>query len=75
LQVVESHTLSVRFLLSHFDHRYGTHEKQTEKQANKGVLPRVSDAEHDDPEYRNWIDSRLTASALGEDHAYQWFFA
>ena len=28
----------------HFDHRYGTYEAQTEKQANKGVLPRVTEA-------------------------------
>ena len=48
----------------HFDHRYGTYEGQTEKQANKGVLPRVSDAKHDDPGYRieprYWVDARLT---------------
>jgi hypothetical protein len=36
----------------HFDHRYGTYEGQTEKQANKGVLPRVSETKHDDPTYR-----------------------
>jgi hypothetical protein len=36
----------------HFDHRYGTYEGQTQKQANKGVLPRVPDSRHDDPQYR-----------------------
>src|SRR5262249_35619288 len=48
----------------HFDHRYGTYEGQTEKQANKGVLPRVSDEQHADPEYmiepRYWVDAQLT---------------
>jgi hypothetical protein len=63
----------------HFDHRYGTYKGQTEKQANKGVLPPVSDAQHDDPEYRieprYWVDAKLTSSALKEDDAYEWFFA
>jgi hypothetical protein len=63
----------------HFDHRYGTYEGQTEKQANKGVLPPVSDAQHDDPEYRirprYWVDAKLTSSVLAEDDAYDWFFA
>jgi len=63
----------------HFDHRYGTYEGQTEKQANKGVLPPVSDAQHDDPEYRiqprYWVDANLTSSALAEDDSYEWFFA
>jgi hypothetical protein len=63
----------------HFDHRYETYEGQTEKQANKGVLPRVPDAKHDDPEYRieprYWVDAKLTSSALAEDDIYEWFFA
>ena len=63
----------------HFDHRYGTYEGQTEKQANKGVLPQVSDAKHADPAYRieprYWIDSALTDQALGEDAEASWFFS
>lgn len=63
----------------HFDHRYGTYEGQTEKQANKGVLPRVPDAKHGDPGYRieprYWVDSKLTSNALGQDYSYRWFFA
>jgi hypothetical protein len=66
-------------MLWQFDHRYGTYEGQTEKQANKGVLPRVSDAQHDDPKYRieprYWVDSGLTSGALADDDTYEWFFA
>ena len=63
----------------HFDHRYGTYEGQTEKQANKGVLPRVSDAKHNEPNYRieprYWVDSGLTHQTLGQDAEASWFFS
>ncbi|WP_376704203.1 N-6 DNA methylase [Mesorhizobium sp. ISC25] len=63
----------------HFDHRYGTYEDQTEKQANKGVLPHVPDAKHNDPRYRieprYWVEARLTHEALGEVCDHKWFFA
>lgn len=63
----------------HFDHRYGTYENQTEKQANKGVLPRVSDEKHSSAEYRiqprYWIDAQLTKETLGEDAGRPWFFS
>lgn len=62
----------------HFDHRYGTYEHQTEKQANKGVLPRVTNEQHADPCYqiqpRYWIDASLTDAALSEDASHRWFF-
>lgn len=62
----------------HFDHRYGTYENQTEKQANKGVLPRVTNEQHSDPFYqiqpRYWIDASLTEAALSEETAHRWFF-
>jgi hypothetical protein len=49
-------------MLWHFDHRYGTYAGQTNKQANKGVLPHVEDANHDDPGYqiqpRYWVDAK-----------------
>lgn len=63
----------------HFDHRYGTYEGQTEKQANKGVLPPVSDARHDEATYRieprYWVDAEMVRQRLGEDASAQWFFA
>ncbi len=62
----------------HFDHRYGTYERQTEKQSNKGVLPRVANEQHLDPWYqiqpRYWIDASLTEAALSEEASHRWFF-
>lgn len=62
----------------HFDHRYGTYENQTEKQANKGVLPRVTNEQHAEPLYqiqpRYWIDASLTEAALSEESSHRWFF-
>jgi len=63
----------------HFDHRYGTYEAQTQKQANKGVLPRVPNAKHDDREYRieprYWVDAALTHQTLAEKASDTWFFS
>ena len=62
----------------HFDSRYGTYEGQTDKQANKGVLPRVTDDQHADPEYRiqprYWVDARLTNDAFDDGGRSDWFF-
>jgi hypothetical protein len=62
-----------------FDHRYGTYEGQTQKQANKGVLPRVPESKHDDAEYRieprYWVDAALTNDALREESQTTWFYA
>ncbi|MEQ9142909.1 MAG: N-6 DNA methylase [Parvibaculaceae bacterium] len=62
----------------HFDHRYGTYENQTQKQANKGVLPRVTAEHHADRLYqiqpRYWVDAALTELALSGDAAHNWFF-
>lgn len=66
-------------MLWHFDHRYGTYDGQTEKQANKGVLPHVTDATHDHPAYRvqprYWVAADKTREALGEAADQEWFFA
>jgi hypothetical protein len=63
----------------HYDHRYGTYENQTVKQANKGVLPRVTEDDHSNPKYqiqpRYWIDATLTETALSESASHNWFFA
>lgn len=63
----------------HFDHRYGTYEGQTEKQANKGVLPRVADEQHADPGYRiqprYWVDADLTNTTLAGEATRQWFYS
>lgn len=63
----------------HFDHRYGTYENQTEKQANKGVLPKVSNAQHEFPEYtvqpRYWVETKHVNQYLEADNNKTWFFA
>lgn len=63
----------------HFDHRYGTYAGQTKKQANKGVLPHVDDATHEDPEFRiqprYWVPATEVVKALGENANREWFFA
>lgn len=62
----------------HFDHRYGTYEGQTEKQANKGVLPRVTDEQHADESYRiqprYWIEATLTDAVLSDVPKHKWFY-
>lgn len=63
----------------HFDHRYGTYQGQTAKQSNKGVLPRVLEAQHCDPHYRiqprYWVDAFLTDSVLAEEASRRWFYS
>jgi len=62
-----------------FDHRYGTYEDQTEKQANKGVLPRTTVAQHSDPNYRvqprYWVDAQLTDDVLADEAGRKWFYS
>ena len=66
-------------MLWHFDHRYGTYEGQTEKQANKGVLPRVTDQKHDDPSYyiqpRYWVEEGVSLARLEKHAKVEWFIA
>jgi hypothetical protein len=54
----------------HFDHRVGTYDGQTEAQANMGTLPRVSDAQHDDPQFkivaRHWVEPADVDQAAGD---------
>ncbi len=66
-------------MLWHFDHRYGTYEGQTERQANKGVLPHVDDVTHDDPAYRiqprYWVAADQARAALRNSADREWLFA
>jgi hypothetical protein len=63
----------------HFDHRYGTYEGQTEKQANKGVLPHVNDERHNDPHYRieprYWMPKEEVDKVTESFPKREWFFA
>lgn len=66
-------------MLWHFDHRYGTYEGQTEKQANKRVLPRVDEKSHDDPNYtiqtRYWVEKKVAIEALSDFSDQKYFFS
>jgi hypothetical protein len=66
-------------MLWHFDHRYGTYAGQTDKQANKGVLPHNDDTTHFNPEFRvqprYWVDAGITLKAYGNEKHRDWYFA
>jgi len=66
-------------MLWHYDHRYGTYKGQTEKQANKGVLPHVGEGDHSDPDFqvqpRYWVAAEAVHSSLGQNAGRGWFFA
>ena len=59
-----------------FDHRFGTYEGQTERQANKGVLPPVSDADHASAEFeprpRYWVRVDDVERKLRDYRAHGW---
>lgn len=64
-------------MLWHFDHRYGTYEGQTERQANQGVLPKVSDELHGYSDYRiqprYWVNSKRTLEVYtGREWCFAW---
>jgi hypothetical protein len=63
-------------LLSHFDHRFATYRGATQAQLNKGTLPRLPDAEHDDPTVeplaRYWVNRREVTDRLKERWDRDW---
>lgn len=64
-------------MLSHFDHRFSTYRDATQAQLNKGMLPRVTDAGHDDPHLeplaRYWVQRPEVTKALGDKWDRDWF--
>lgn len=66
-------------MIWHYDHRYGTYEGQTAKQANKGVLPHVTDPQHADPSFsilhRYWVPERLVEEALEQRWRRAWMIS
>ncbi|MEU4626838.1 DNA methyltransferase [Actinoplanes sp. NPDC023801] len=52
----------------HYDHRFSTYEGATQEQLNKGTLPRLSDAAHNDPSIgvqpRYWVPESLVEERL-----------
>ncbi|MFD7053276.1 Eco57I restriction-modification methylase domain-containing protein [Streptomyces mirabilis] len=49
-------------MLHHYDHRFSTYENATEKQLNKGTLPRLTPDQHQDPDSaplpRYWVSEQ-----------------
>lgn len=63
-------------LLSHYDHRFSTYSDATQAQLNVGSLPRVTDAQHDDPAcealVRYWVAKMEVDRALDGKSDKQW---
>lgn len=59
-----------------YDHRYGTYDGQTQKQANKGVLPHTTDAMKVDPAFtitpRHWVEEHHVDSQLDGRWSRDW---
>ena len=65
-------------LLGHWDHRFSTYEAATEKQLNKGTLPRLTEAQHGDPYAeplaRYWVAESEVDKAVDPAWDRDWFF-
>ncbi len=63
-------------MIWHYDYRYGTYQAQTDKQANKGVLPHLTDDQHADPDFsilhRYWVPESLVNDRLADRWDRDW---
>jgi hypothetical protein len=64
-------------MIHHFDHRLGSYEGQTQAQANVGTLPRLTPAQHDDPDRavlpRYWVpEAEVTARLSRRGWTREW---
>lgn len=63
-------------MLGHFDHRFSTYDGATQAQINKGTLPRLTTAQHNDPDLeplaRYWIAKSKVIAALGTRWNRNW---
>jgi len=64
-------------MLSHFDHRFSTYRDATQAQLNVGSLPRLTTAQHDDPNLeplaRYWVKKNEVVKAVGAKWDREWF--
>jgi len=64
-------------MIHHFDHRFGTHEGQSEAQANQGKLPELDDDAHSNPARttlpRYWVSEDEVAARLDDTWNRAWF--
>jgi hypothetical protein len=63
-----------------YDHRYGTYEGQTEANLRQGVVPKVTESQHSNPNYiplhRYWVDTKLVEDyLLSKNWKHNWMFA
>jgi hypothetical protein len=63
-------------MLGHFDHRFSTYRGATQKQLNKGALPRPAAKEHDDPDMealaRYWVKKTEVSAKLNGKWDRDW---
>jgi hypothetical protein len=63
-------------MLGHFDHRFSTYRGATQKQLNKGALPRPTAKEHDDPDMealaRYWVNKTEVVTKLRDKWDRGW---
>jgi len=64
-------------MLSHYDHRYATYRDATQAQLNKGTLPHLTGAEHQDqsiePLARYWVAEHDVEQTIGDRWDRGWF--
>ena len=65
-------------MIWHFDHRYATYEGATQAQLNAGSLPKLDEADHQDPfqqvQPRYWVAESEVAAKLA-DWPHNWLIA
>jgi hypothetical protein len=63
-------------MVSHFDHRFATFRGATRAQISVGLLPRLSEREHDDPNHeplaRYWVDRKTVSAKLAHRSDRGW---
>lgn len=66
-------------MLSHWNHRFSTYEGATQAQLNVGALPRMTDAQLDNPEReplpQYWIDQSDVAKAMPQGWDRRWLLS
>lgn len=64
-------------MLNHYDHRFSTYDGATQAQLNVGSLPRLTVADHQDPEKeplaRYWVEETEVERAIGDRWDRGWF--
>lgn len=66
-------------MFHHFDHRWGTYEGQSSSQENRGIIPRVTLEQHDDPNFvampRYWVPEFNVPSGKKDRNNEKIFYA